>query len=69
MLVAGDQRRPEQDAQRAAEVRVAAGVQPARTVQQALLGGGEIRADPQDERGDEQGGEDDGDDGHVISYR
>ena len=64
-LVAGDQRRPEQDAERAAEVRIAAGVQPARAIEQALFGGGEIRADPQHEGGDEQGGEDDRDDGHV----
>ena len=65
ILLPGHQRRPEQNAERAAEVRIAAGVQPARTVEQALFGGGEIRADPQHEGGDEQGGEDDRDDGHV----
>ena len=64
-LVAGEQRRAQQDAQRAAEVRITAGVQAPRAIEQPLFGGGEIRADPQHERGDEQGGEDDRDDGHV----
>ena len=65
-LVAGDQRRPEQDAERAPEIRVAARVQAPGAIQQPLFGGGEIRADPQHEGGDEQRGEDDGSDGHVC---
>ena len=68
-LVAGEQWRAQQDAQRAAEVRITAGVQAARTIEQPLFGGGEIRADPQHERGDEQGGEDDRDDGHVNNLQ
>ena len=58
-LVAGDQRRAEQDAERAPEIRVAARVQAARTIQQPLFGGGEIGADPQHEGSDEQRGDDD----------
>jgi hypothetical protein len=61
-LVPGHERRAEQDAERAPEIRVATGVQPARTVEQALFGGGEIRADPKHECGDEQGCENDRDD-------
>jgi len=66
-VVAGHQRRPEQDAERAAEIRIAAGVETARPVEQTFFGRGEIRAYPDHERGDEQGCEDDGDDGHDGS--
>ena len=60
--VPGHQRGTEQDAQRAAEIRVIAGVQPARAIQQALFRGGEVGADEQQQRGREQRDDDDGQD-------
>jgi hemerythrin superfamily protein len=68
-VIAGDQRRAQEDAERAPEIRISTGVQAPRTVQQTLLGGREIGPDPQHESRDAQGGEDDRDDGHVLQMR